>query len=269
MILSIPNIKSFYNYRGLVVRLIRRELESRYKGSLLGILWALLIPILMLSVYTFVFTKVFQSHWANRPTSVTGEYSLNLFCGLLLFGIFSDAIVRAPRLILDNASYVKKVLFPLEILPLVTVGTALLNAAIGFIVFFIFYFFVFGLPPLISLLLPFVWAPMILFTIGLVWFLSSIGVYFRDIQHIVGVAISLLLFLTPIFYPISALPANAQIIIGLNPLSIVIESSRQILFNNQLPDVFSFLISLLIGLGFFIAGSFWFANTRRGFADVL
>jgi lipopolysaccharide transport system permease protein len=110
---------------------------------------------------------------------------------------------------------------------------------------------------------------MILFTVGLVWFISSIGVYFRDIQHVVGVAISLLLFLTPIFYPLSALPAQAQSIIGLNPLSVVIESTRMILFQNQLPSLVSFVISLIIGIVFFLLGNFWFANTRRGFADVL
>jgi lipopolysaccharide transport system permease protein len=268
VILSTTNIKSIFNYRSLIIRLVRRDLESRYKGSLLGIFWALLIPILMLSVYTFVFTKVFHSQWANRPT-VTGEYSLNLFCGLLLFGVFSDSIVRSPRLILDNASYVKKVLFPLEILSYVTVGAAILNATFGFTVFFIFYLFVFGLPPITCIMLPIVWTPMILFTVGLVWFISSIGVYFRDIQHVVGVAISLLLFLTPIFYPLSALPAQAQSIIGLNPLSVVIESTRMILFQNQLPSLVSFVISLIIGIVFFLLGNFWFANTRRGFADVL
>lgn len=145
----------------------------------------------------------------------------------------------------------------------------MVNAALGFVVFFVFYIISIGIPPLASLLIPVLLIPLLLFTVGLVWFLCSLGVFLRDIQHMVAVAISLLLFLSPIFYPLSALPPSAQALAAWSPIAVVVEACRSVLFGGTIANPTHLAIAFLMGIASFIGGSWWFANTRRGFADVL
>ncbi len=263
-----PSLLDAIRHRHLIIRLVHREIVARYKGSTLGIAWAVLVPILSLSVYTFIFTRVFKGHWVGAESRL-GDYSLRMFCGLLIFNFFAEAITRAPRLILDNASYVKKVVFPLDVLAIVCVGSALVNGFIGFFVFLAFYLVSTGFPPLEMIFIPIILAPLALFTVGLVWILSSLGVFLRDIQHVVSVAISLMLFLTPVFYPLSALPDVARKVALFNPVAISIEACRSLIFSGALMNKWELVFASIISLGTFIVGNWWFSNTRRGFADVI
>lgn len=259
---------SLLNNRSLILSLIKREVLGRYRGSALGILWSFFNPVLMLVVYTFVFSVVFKARWIGGTESKT-EFALVLFSGLLVFNLFSECVNRAPVLITGNPNYVKKVIFPLETLPVVALGSAFFHFLIGLAVWTLFYLIFFGLPNPKVLLLPIVILPFGLMILGISWLLASLGVYLRDVNQVVGVITTALMFLSPIFYPIAALPDEYHSFIQMSPLTFVVEQTRGVMiWNNGISwNTWSMhlLISSLIGwLGFA-----WFQKTRRGFADVL
>lgn len=260
--------RAVWQHRRLILRLAKREVDARYRGSMLGIVWAVLNPLLMLVVYTFVFTTVFQARWGGAGGG-SGEFALLLFSGLILFNIFSECVTRAPGLLLENVSYIKKVVFPLEILPVVGLTVALFNAALGFVILAVFYLAVLGLPPVTVLLLPLVLAPLCLTTLGISWFLASAGVFLRDIRQIVGVVVTVLMFMSPIFYPISALPEQFRSLIHLNPLTAVLEQSKDLLFWGRIPAPLHWTLAALASWTCAWLGYLWFMKTRRGFADVV
>ncbi len=254
--------------KDLLGNLIARDIRSRYKGSVLGLAWAVLTPMMMLVVYTFVFSVVFKARWHGGSGSKT-EFALLLFSGLVIFNIFSECINRSPSIIVSNPNFVKKVVFPVELLPVVILGTSLFQGMMSFIVWLIFYMVFFGIPQPTILLLPFVIIPMILFTLGFSWILASFSVYIRDIIQIVGVVTTILLFLSPVFYSVSMLPESFQIIMRLNPLTTIIEQARDVMIWGQMFDVKIYLIQLLVSLLICILGYSIFNNTKKGFADVL
>jgi lipopolysaccharide transport system permease protein len=262
-------IYSIFRYKQLILSLTRQQIVGCYKGSLLGVLWSFFNPVFMLTVYTFVFSVVFKARWGVGVGDSKAEFALILFSGLVVFNLFADCLLRSPGLIIGNNSYVKKIVFPLEILPLVTFGAALFNAIISFVVWLVFSFFIFGVPPLTALLLPLIFVPLFLLIMGLSWFLASIGVYLRDTSQVIGIVVTALMFLTPIFYPISAIPEVYHVYIYLNPLTFIVEQLRNLLiFGEGLywPGYFllTTLSTLIAWLGFA-----WFQKTRKGFADVL
>jgi lipopolysaccharide transport system permease protein len=222
----------------------------------------------MLTVYTFVFSVVFKARWSGGGDSKT-EFALILFAGLMVFNLFAECVNRAPSLILSNVNYVKKVVFPLEILPAVSFGAALFHTAISFGVWLLFFLLFFGLPPVTALLLPIVIFPLAALTLGLSWFLASLGVYLRDVGQFIGIATTALLFLSPIFYPVSGLPQKYQTLLLLNPLTLVIEQVRDILIWGKTPDWIFFGGSLAASAMIAWLGFAWFQKTRKGFADVL
>ena len=258
-------------HRRLIGRLVRREVESRYRGSLLGVGWAVLVPVLMLLVYTFVFTTVFQARW-DLPLAHKGEFALLLFSGLMTFSIFADAIHRAPGLMLENASYIKKVVFPLEVLPWVLVGGSVINALISFGVLLLAYLAIIGIPPLSAVLVPVVWLPLVLATLGLTYLFSAIGVFVRDLRQVIGVAVSMLMFLSPIFYPLSALPPAFQKLVLLSPVTALLEMVRALLFSPALIGVTEWervALASLLSFVLYLAGFSLFQRLRRGFSDVV
>jgi len=264
-------VASLWRNRGLIKALTQREVVSRYRGSVMGILWSFLNPVLMLLVFTFVFSVVLKARWGSGSGSdaSTTEFALILFAGLIVFNLFSECINRAPSLILANVSYVKKVVFPLEILPWVALGSALFNALISIGVWLIAYLFFFGVPHITVLLLPLVFLPFLLFVIGLTWMLSSLGVYLRDIAQFIGPVTTAMMFLSPIFYPVSALPEEYRPLMLFNPLTPVIEQTRNMLFWGKLPDMTILLVYLLAASLVAWLGFAWFQKIRKGFSDVL
>jgi lipopolysaccharide transport system permease protein len=260
--------KSLWVNRRLITTLAQREVLGRYRGSMLGILWSFFNPVFMLVVYTFVFSVVFKARWPGGGESKT-EFALILFAGLLVFGLFAECVNRAPALIISNVNYVKKVVFPLEILPVVSLLGAVFHMAISLVVWFIFYILFFGVPHSQSLLLPLVLLPFFLFTLGLSLLLASLGVFLRDVSQIVGVATTALMFLSAIFYPATALPDAIQPYLYLNPLIPFIESTRNLLVWGQWPQWSSWSIQLLASALLAWLGFVWFQKTRKGFADVL
>jgi lipopolysaccharide transport system permease protein len=262
-------VASLWRNRGLIRNLVHREVVGRYKGSMLGILWSLATPIFMLAVYTFVFSVVFKTRWGAGGSDSKTEFALILFAGLMVFNLFAECIGRAPGLILANVNYVKKVIFPLEVLPWVSMGGALFHFAVSLSVWVVAYAVLFGMPHWQMLLLPFVLAPLVLLVMGLSWVLASLGVYLRDVGQLIGVLITMLMFLTPIFYPASSLPATYQTLFLLNPLTVPIEMTRELMYWGKLPNLILLTQYSLGALGFALLGFAWFQKTRKGFADVI
>jgi lipopolysaccharide transport system permease protein len=259
---------SAWKHRQLIFRLARREIAARYRGSLLGLAWSVLVPLMLLAVYTFVFSVIFQVRWSQKVDD-RSHFALILFAGLLLYNIFAECLNRAPLLVISHAAYVKKVIFPLEVLPWVSLLTALFNAAVGFVVLLAGYVFLLGVPPWSSLFLLVTVLPLLLLVIGLSHFLAALGVYLRDVQQFIGVVTMMFMFLTPLFYPISAVPARLQGFIRLNPLTPIIEQSRAALFEGTLPNWGEYAALLFISWLISWLGFAWFMKTRKGFADVL
>lgn len=261
-------VGSVWANRHLVGLLITREIASRYRGSVMGVLWSLFYPLLMLVVYTFVFSIVFQARWGVEGESKT-QFALVLFAGLMTYSLFAECLNRAPVLILSNVNYVKKVVFPLEVLPWVGLGNALFHMMVSFGVWLVAFGFLFGVPPLTILLFPVVLMPLILLILGLSWGLASLGVYVRDMAQVVSVLTATLLFLTPIFYPIEILPPDFQFWLMLNPLTHIVGWVRDVLIWGKLPAWP--LFAMFTGASLLVAwlGFAWFQKTRKGFADVL
>ncbi len=234
----------------------------------MGLLWSLFNPILLLLVYTFVFGVIFKSRWPGGSGSKS-EFALVLFSGLMIFNFFSECISRAPGLIVTNVGYVKKIIFPLQILPVVIMGAALFHFCISLLVWFFFYLIFFGLPHVTLLLLPVVLIPLLFVILGFSWFLSSLGVYLRDTGHIIGVIMMIMMFMTPIFYPTSALPEKYRNLLMLNPLTPVIEQAQNVMIWGRTIDWVSWSLTLVISFLIAWLGFFWFQKTRNGFSDVL
>ncbi len=259
---------SLWRNRSLVKASIKREVLGRYRGSVMGILWSFFNPLFMLAVYTFVFSVVFKARWSAGSESKT-EFALVLFAGMIVFSLFAECINRAPGLIIGNQNYVKKVVFPLEILPWVGLGAALFHGAISLAVWLMAYLIFFGLPHATIFYLPLILLPFGLFIMGLSWALASLGVYLRDVGQFIGLLTTVLMFLSPIFYPASALPEAYRPLLYVNPLTPVIEQTRDVLFWGKAPDfamlgIYLVATSIIAWLGFA-----WFQKTRKGFADVL
>lgn len=261
-------VSSVRTHGALIASLIKREVAGRYRGSVMGLLWSFLNPVLMLLVYTFVFSVVFKARWAGGSESKT-EFALILFAGLIVFNLFSECVIRAPGLIVGNVNYVKKVIFPLEILPMTAMGAALFHLAVSLLVWLVFYVMFFGMPHLAILQLPLVLLPLVLITLGLSWLLASLGVYLRDVAQVVGVIVTILMFMSPLFYPVTALPQEFQQWMRLSPLTFVVEQARDVMFWGK-PIAWTTwsrqttMAAVVAWLGFA-----WFQKTRKGFADVL
>ena len=262
-------LASPWRHRALVFALAKREVVGRYRGSVLGLAWSFFNPLLMLAVYTFIFSVVFKARWGLPGQESGADFALILFVGLILHGVFAECVNRAPGLILGNVSYVKKIVFPLEILPWVALGSALFHAAISFAVLLLAQLFLQQQLPWTVILLPLVLLPLVLGTLGMAWFLSALGVYIRDIAQLTGLLTTALLFVSAVFFPVSALPPSYQFWVRLNPLAYVIEQGREVLVFGRSPDMAGLALTTLAGGLLAWAGFGWFQKTRRGFADVL
>ncbi|MBV8464817.1 MAG: ABC transporter permease [Burkholderiales bacterium] len=258
-----------YRHRYLLGQLVRREVVGRYRGSVLGLAWSFLNPLLLLTAYTFVFGLVFKSSWNVGEKGNMAEFALIVFCGMIPFNLVSETLARAPSLMPANASYVKKVVFPLEILPLSIMGAALVHALISMLILIAGVAIVTGKLSPMMLLYPVVLLPALLLTAGLSWFLASLGVFLRDLQQLVALLLQLLMFLSPIFYPASRLPAALRTVAQLNPMTQVLENGRSVVVFQQMPDWMSWGVWMALGGVVALAGLTWFNKTRHAFADVL
>jgi lipopolysaccharide transport system permease protein len=260
---------SFWRNRQLILQMTRREVAGRYRGSIIGVAWSFINPLMMLAIYTFVFSVIFKSRWGTSENESRTDFAILLFAGMIVFNIFSEMLNRAPMLVVGNVNYVKKVVFPLDILPWVTLGSTLFHGLVSLFVLLLAQLLLKFYLPWTVVLFPLVILPLIFFSMGLAWFLAATGVFVRDTGQITGVITTVLMFLSAVFYPVSALPEKYQGWLKLNPLVLIISESRSVLALGKLPDWVSLSAALLISLFVASAGFWWFQKVRKGFADVI
>lgn len=254
-------------HRALLWQLVKREVQAKYRGSVLGMAWTVLTPLLMLAVYTFVFREVFKARWGSGDGGGV-EFAIFSFAGLVAYTWFADVVARAPRLVLEQPNLVKRVVFPLPLLAWVAVGSGALSLLVNSAVLLVAAVAA-GYAHLTAVWLPLVWLPLLPLMLGLAWFLSALGVYLRDVGQVIGLVLSLLMFLSPIFYPASALPAAMQPWLLFNPLTLILEQTRAVLLLGAMPDLAALGLHFVVALLVAAAGAAWFQATRKGFADVL
>ena len=254
--------------RELISQLARREVAGRYRGSFAGLLWSFLNPLLSLAMYTFVFGVVFNARWGLQAEN-TIDFALILFAGLIVHGLLAECIGRAPYLVIGNPNYVKQVVFPIEILPVVALCSSLFHVTISTGLLLLIWGLSHGGLPAAALAIPFLLFPLCLIALGASWFLSAFTVFFRDMAQIVNFVSAGLLFLSPVFYPADRVPEPFRTLLQFNPLTFVIESVRGSLVTGNIPDPLHYLIYLAISIGVACIGYAWFQKTRPGFADVI
>jgi lipopolysaccharide transport system permease protein len=247
----------------------KRDVIGRYKGSVMGLVWSFANPILLLAIYTLVFSVVFKARWGTSEPESRTQFAILLFVGMIVHSLFSETLIRAPSLILTNVSYVKKIVFPLEILTVVAMGASVFHAMVSVLVLASALVLLNGFLPWTAVFLPLVLLPLIVFSLGLAWALASLGVFLRDVAQPIGLAMTILLFASPVFYPVSALPEYVRPWLILNPLTFIIEQARAVLIYGQLPHAAGLLLYSLISLVIAWVGYAWFQKTRKGFANVL
>jgi lipopolysaccharide transport system permease protein len=257
-----------WRQRRVISQLVKREIAARYRGSMIGWLWMLVHPLLLLAVYTVVFSGIFKMKWGSQVDS-HAQFATVVFAGLVVHGFFAECLGRAPGLVLANANYVKRVVFPLEVLPWICVLTALFHTAVNLAVLTVFVAIGSQHVPVTVLYVPLILLPLLMITVGATWFIAALGAYLRDIEQVIGLVITLFLFLSPVFYPLAAVPAEYRGIVAWNILTPIIESVRAVAVFGESPDWGRWAVLLLLGTVAAPAGLYWFQRLRRGFADVL
>lgn len=263
-------VRSMSRNRQLIVQMTRREIVGRYKGSVFGLTWSFFNPVFMLAIYTFVFSEIFKSRWngAGAEESKT-QFAIVLFVGMIVLGLFNEVLNRASGLIVSNANYVKKVVFPIELLPVIAMATTLFHSLISLGVLLVAFLIFNGYLHWTLIFVPLVLLPLVILSTGLAWVLASLGVFLRDVGQTISIFTTVLMFLSPVFYPVTAVPDRFRPFIMANPLTFIIEQAREVLIWGHLPDFAGLAVYTLVALGVAWIGFAWFQFSRKGFADVL
>lgn len=258
-----------WHYISLIGQFTRREVDARYRQSWLGVLWLVVTPLLMLGVYTLVFRGVFKLRWQVGADSGNLAFALRLYAGLAVFNYFADCVGRSPSLIINQAYLVKKVVFPVQVLAWVNAMSGLVHLGVALAILLVFS----SLTPtglmVTAVALPLVWLPLLPLCVGLGWWLSAVGTYVRDVGQVLGMVLSLMLFLSPIFFPVEALPASVQPWMFLNPLALTITQTREVLLDGLWPEWQALMIQFMVCLVVAAGGAAFFHSARKGFADVV
>jgi lipopolysaccharide transport system permease protein len=266
-------LSALFQQRRLIASLTRREIEMRFRGSILGAGWYILNSLVILAMYTLVFGSIFKVPWPNtvaRPgVDSTGVFAITIFSGLIIYNLVTECLIKAPTLIVSSPNYVKKVVFPVEILPVVSVGAALFNAAIAWAVLIAIACWYGMWPTVNTLFVPLVLLPLIPVILGFAWLFASLGVYVRDVAQVVPLLTTVMLFMGPVFYPLASIPEPFRTVAAYNPLTLPIEQVRLMMFDGAFPDLYALAVATVVGLVIAWLGYKWFTVTKRGFADVI
>jgi len=260
---------SLWRNRRLLTQMIRREVVGRYRGSVFGLAWSFFNPIVLLAIYTFVFSEVFKMRWGVSGDESKAQFAVVLFAGIVIYSLFAEVLVRAPTMIVSNVNYVKRVVFPLEILPVIAVGTALFHSFVSLGVLVAAFVLFNGYVHWTVIFAPVVLLPLVVLTLGVAWILASLSVFLRDVGQTIGIITMALMFLSPVFYPVTALPERLRPWLMLNPLTFIIEQAREVLIWGHLPQWSGLGLYTLVAAFVCWMGYAWFQKTRTGFADVL
>ncbi len=259
--------QQLYRQRKLIQLMVKRDLVGRYKGSFAGLLWTVLNPLALLFVYWFVFAVIFRVRFGTDGRPINFVYYV--VAGLLPWMAFSEALIRSNTCVVENVNLVKKVVFPLEILPANHTVASYINSLVGILLLIFLALGSRGTLPWTIVLLPLVVLPQLLLTAGIGWFLASLGVFIRDINHVIGLVLTIWMFLTPIVYPESLVPSALRPILHLNPFTAIVVGYRNILLDGVLPPTGQWLYLLGVSVVTFFLGFYWFVRTKKAFADVI
>lgn len=261
-------LRTLYKHSYLLKQLIKKDIQQRYQGSVLGMLWSFIVPILMLVIYTFVFSEVFQAKW-DIDTSDKYQFALVLFCGLSAFNMVAEVMNRSTVLIASNTNYVKKVIFPLEVLPVVITCSALFNCIISFGILILAKLFLYhNVSVTLYLIVP-AMIPLIVMSVGMGLFISALSVYLKDVGNIISVLVTVLMYMSPVFFPLSAVPERFKGICEANPMTYIIENFRNVVLYGQWLDWKFYGVSCAVAFGIYLLGKVIFMRAKEGFADVL
>jgi lipopolysaccharide transport system permease protein len=252
-------IKEIYKYRTMLINMVKRDLRTRYKASVLGFLWTFINPLLQLVIYTVIFSTIMRANVEN--------YAMFLFVTLIPWICFSTAMLTSTNIVISNSNLIKKIYFPRTILPIATAVSGLVNMLFSFLIVFIALFIFrihIGMP---LLALPIVMIIEFIFTLGICFIVSAVNVYFRDMEHILGIVSMGWFYLTPIIYPVNMIPQKYMKLFFLNPMTSIILPYRDILFNNIFPDAKLLFVSFLISIGVLVFGYTVYQKLQRGFAE--
>ena len=259
-------LNDLVNHREIIIQLTKRDIIGRYKGSVLGLLWSFLHPLVLVIVYTVVFGFVFKAKWG---VELKQNFSILLFSGLIFHAYLSECLVRSPTLIINNINLVKKVVFPLEVLSWVLTFSSMFHFFASAIILFSAQYILSGHVYITWLYLPLLLFPITILCLGLGWLLSALSIFLRDITQVTTIISTILLFLCPIFYPMELVPSKFQLFLYLNPLTFIVEQSRQIIIYGNSPDIVGLFIYTCLIFVFTQISYIWFMKVRRYFADVL
>lgn len=261
-------IRTLYKNNYLLRQLVKKDIKQRYQGSVLGMLWSFIVPVLMLVIYTFVFSVIFQAKW-DINTDDKYQFALVLFCGLSAFNMFSEVLNRSTMLIASNANYVKKVIFPLEILPVMVTCSALFNCVISFGILIVAKFVIYRnvSPTLYMIFLAMI--PLIILSVGVGLLVSALSVYLKDIGNFVSVFVTILMYVSPVFFPLASVPESFRKVCEINPMTYIIENFRNVVFYGTSLNWKFFGISCLASVIIYLLGKAVFMRAKEGFADVL
>jgi lipopolysaccharide transport system permease protein len=254
-------------HRNTIEAFVRRDIQGRYVTSVMGLSWAVIQPLALLLLYTFVFSYILKIRLGGSGS--TASFAAYLFCGMLPWIAFAEGVTRSASVILDHAHLIKKVVFPSEILPAYVVVSALVMESVGLAIFLAAIgLFDRGLGWSLLLLPPIV-VLQFLFTMGLGWLLASLNVFLRDVAQLLGLAMTLWMFLTPIFYPPEMMPAHLRWLLDLNPMYYVVQAYRDLLLDQRLPAVSQVVALAAMAITAFVLGHWFFRRSQRAFVDVL
>lgn len=256
------------NRWSLTREMTQRDIRGRYRGASFGLMWSLISPFMMLCVYTLAFGYVLKSRWPGASGNM-GEFAMILFVGLIVHGFFAECITRSPNLIVGNSNLVKRILFPLHVLPWTAVLSGLFHFVANALVFAVISTILLKHMHWTVVLLPVVVVPLVMLSVGVSWILSALGVFLRDVGQVMGIVSTALLFLSSAIIPVSTLPENYQIVFRLNPLTFIIDQAREVAFWGRMPDWSGLGLYALGALMVMYIGFAFFQKTRPGFADVL
>ncbi|MBW2148073.1 MAG: ABC transporter permease [Deltaproteobacteria bacterium] len=260
-------IRHLWHNRNIIFQLTWRDVVSQYKGSLLDMWWSFIQPFFLLLVYTLVFAKILRVRM-GVPNETPFDYALYMFCGIIPWMLLSEPLGRASALILNSPHLVKKVVFPLHLLPITVLLASVIRSLFSLVILFIVLLVMQKLQWTV-VYLPVVYIPVLLFTVGLSWLLSSLGVFIRDLNNLMGILLTAWMLLTPIFYPMRIVPKDLQVYIRMNPMSNTVEDFRRCILEGLPPDWTWYLILLAASFAVAVFGFWWFSKTRKGFADVI
>jgi len=267
-LINLPGMLAYlYRQRELIRTITWKDFKARYRGSFMGFFWAIFQPLLMMAIYTLVFSTFLSVRFGNSDSPLT--FSVFLLCGLLPWTVFSESLSTAATIIRGNSNLVKRVVFPLEVLPFSSVLTSVIQQTIGFALLLPLAFLVNNGFYWTLLYVPVILLLQILFSTGIAWFWASLCVYIPDLRQLTGLILSAMMFLTPLFYPKDAIPDKIAWISAINPMAYLIEMYRKAFLTGEIIAWREFAILGAIALGLFMAGFFWFNRTKKGFADVL